>query len=394
MADKYVMIGLGSGANDGTSWADAYQAVAGWQTALDNMAAGETCHVASVNDASVTLAAALDVDVASGAEGSRIYMVGYAYDGGSPTEDGTRVVVDGDSAAANCLVGDNEDYWTIRNFEFINSTGDAVSGPNSPYFWIWINCQANNAGGDGWGQSFYSGQWVDCHTASNANHGWDEQYYGALIFCSAINNTQNGIRCSYSACICCLAAGNASTALRPTVGSSVFFGCVSDCNRYGVYCLANAVIVGCRLTNTEVTALAGDGAASLLDLWNFYRYNATLEAGATVDHTYDGTDTRATTGLVGYNDVVYTMDFDNGVGATPFAVGETITGTMFEDGEGLTGGTSGKTGDVDDFPTISGTPDCRLRLGAGSFRTPLDLNQGLKVAINRGLPNVPIIGAR
>jgi len=419
VADLYVMIGLATGDDDGTSWPNAYQDVAGFQAALDAATAGDTVHVCSVDDADVTLAAGLDCDTNAGDAGSLIQVIGYAYNGGSPVNDGTKVTIDGNSTAANCTKH-TKYHWSWQNFAFANATSDNVSALSAQYNY-WLNCDSYNSGRHGWaiGLSYFS-TLAYCRAWGNAVQGIDQCYSTIIIGCTTWNNAAGVKLMSSAVAVGCVAYNNADHGIRHDSALGLLINCVSDCNRgSGTFTSRSGTIALSRFTNNAVYGHALS-TATLLDLFNLTFGNGSgAENGSTVYQQLKGSNTRIEAASARYADVTYEMDFDSGSG-TAFVVGETVTGgtnsttaviteitdngatgtikfknqdgIMFADGETLTGSIGGKTATVDGYPAVSGTPDYRLKLGADGFRQLLPVSgAGPGIYANIGLPNVPLI---
>jgi len=350
MADRYVMIGLATGNDDGTSWTDAYQSVAGFQTALDATAAGDTCHVASVSDADITLAAPMDIDTTQGTATSPCELVGYGYNGGSPTEDGTYVCLDCDSAALCGLKSADKDFWVVRNFEIKNSTGDCVEGATAnPRSWIFNNCYLHDAAGAGIGDGaaakpFDRCAFVYCRFEDNTTLGADAQYAN-YSFCTFIGNGTYGFNSgSYSVVYGSVIHGNTGDGGYTSIGGGIF-DCVFDGNSDGIDLgNAGAAVIGCTQTNNGAYGIRCRGLAVVLYcLQNGNTSGAILETAPAYEELKG-----ASTDVAGAE--------------------------MYEDQAN------------DKFTN---------RIGAPGFRNVLTLPDGLsKVSFGTGLPNVPILHPR
>jgi len=303
MSDIYADGQLASGANDGTSWADAYQGAAGLQTAIDNAVAGDTVHVTRT----FTLAAAIDVDQASGAVGNRIEVVGYNYNAGSPVNDGTKAVFDGNSAAASCIDCADKDYWTWRNIRFTGATGDNVTASVAPAsYHSFINCDMDSAGADGVGNSGGSGyqftHFILCRIHSNGTYGVSACSSCLYMWTSVYDNGSVGI-----------VAGSANlfimSAFWGNGNDNLFFAsycyviaCVSDdAADDNIYASGSANVVALsRITGTG-DGIVGDGGAEYFDLFNFYN-TGSVATNITAYPNVRGSSSRLTTGAEGYED--------------------------------------------------------------------------------------------
>ena len=222
MADKYVRIGdpVNGG---GTSWGDAYNSFAGLQTAIDEMAAGETCHLSVVDNDEIDLegGAALDIDAAGGVWTGRIHLVGYNDNSDSPVEDGTRVVFNaGDGTPINhCVLIDDRDHWELRNLTFTNgaNTNIEISNVDNVSNWMFINCVSDNGGDVGFGSSSISAKviiaasFIGCLAINNSSGGFVPyaSSSSSAQLCLSINNGGYGFY--YLSCFDCVAANNSGT---------------------------------------------------------------------------------------------------------------------------------------------------------------------------------------
>ncbi len=153
MATYYADFDLGTGNNDGTAWADAWQTMDDVQAGTNGTApaAGDTVLCRGTNTLSSVPALS-----ASGTAGNPIIYVGVNSSG--VYEDGTRAVLDANSSAANALDWNSREYTYFTAFDFLNGTSHNIIGMNK--FNVMYDCRIVNAGGDGVNsatsnQSFY-----------------------------------------------------------------------------------------------------------------------------------------------------------------------------------------------------------------------------------------------
>ncbi len=190
---------LGTGNNDGTDAANAWQTL---QDAIDGSngvapAAGEIVYCVGTD----TLAAAIDMDGNSGTDADGpIRFIGCS--DLTPTIDGTRAVIDGGVAVANCIATWSVASIWFENFEFTGGTGtgvvlSAATADENEF----INCIFHDAGAHG----------VDCDTGalhniftrcqfySNANDGFTNGgNLTTFVFCSFYLNGDSGIDASFA----------------------------------------------------------------------------------------------------------------------------------------------------------------------------------------------------
>ena len=287
------------------TWAKAATSL---QTIADLATSGDGCYCRNTQ----TLAAPIDFDTNSGttADGY-ITFIGCADNGDTGAEDGTNVdgtpfVLDGNSAAAQCILATTHDYIRIENFELTGATGDGYDATDNADYWIWINCLSHNNGASGWdmdGCDFHT--FIKCIAHTNVD-GWsDLEYDNTLLFCVSYINTDHGFTTdNRTVFIGCLAHDNGPDAgdagYSVDQGNCRFFNCVADGEVTGIelFQIDGQIIVGCRITNNA----EGIDFSSELALcgWNYFHGNTAdlanpvawsdkgLYAAYIVDETDDG----------------------------------------------------------------------------------------------------------
>jgi len=288
---------LATGANDGTSWADAWQGAAGLQMLCDTLTAGDVGYIRNT----FTLAAAIDIDVASGTDGNPIRVIGCNAAG---DVDGTKVLIDGDGAAANCLATDGQDFWYWDNVEFANATGHNVNASAEADDWRFHRCSSHDAGDAGFG-----GYWRRClfsyTEAYNNIDGIDYSRDSMYIGCGFHNNSGNGVNCIYSNVFSnCWIHNNGTYGVYIDGNGAISFDhCVIDGNQaVGLRIIWGQILIrGCMFTNNVTRALWLDDA-SCTDLNNIFINNGTDIFGSAAFSDDKGVTTRITSGTVGYED--------------------------------------------------------------------------------------------
>jgi len=232
MADWFMSL-AGAGGATGADWAnrEAFSQAA-LQAAIDQLTGGDILYL---EDDTYTLSANLDLDVLAGtAYNAMAQILGVNSSG---ADDGSRAIIDGNSAASDCLdMGTaGKDYIHIKNLEIINATANGIfTSTNS------INCIFEN---------------LDCN---NNNMGISSQtttYYAKYMNCSFNNNSHTGL---YNTGTCSIRYCNSSN------------------NQYGFNSIANtAPITHCLIY--------GNSVANIL--------NASIIENCTIDGTRGGTNT-------------------------------------------------------------------------------------------------------
>ena len=184
MADIYCD-SAATGANDGTSWTDAYTSIEA--AAILAATAWDTVHIS----ASATYSPAATLTMTGvGTSSNPAKVIGYNQTG--KVNDGTQVVIDGGSSVNNGMVlGTGQDYFHISNLYFSNFTSEGFRGAATTDGCFMDNVSASGAivGLAG----FRFSVWNNCHSWGNSSHGWwnvDDRC--KLIECSAYDNGGDG----------------------------------------------------------------------------------------------------------------------------------------------------------------------------------------------------------
>lgn len=215
-----------TGAADGSSWADAWTDL---QIAVDTAVAGGIIYCRGIQ----TLTTQIDIDTNSGN-----YTSGYIKIIGcneSGDNDGTRFVLDGNSAATFCLNFSGREYIILENIECKNATSHGIDDGSSANNYIYfINCSFHDNGGSGviiyyirysvfFRCAFYNNTsdgvtdvnigmiFLFCSIHDNGSHGIDAYAgYDALIYgCLIYDNSGNGVYQGSPAILHCVINGNA-----------------------------------------------------------------------------------------------------------------------------------------------------------------------------------------
>jgi hypothetical protein len=296
MATYYVDPAAG-GANNGTSWTDAWTTM---QSALDNgaAAAGDLNYCRGTE----TLAATLDVDTNAGNATDFIRFIGTNASG---TVDGTKFVIDGNSAAATCLDINGVDDITFENIECKNATSHGVTASGISSYYFFYNVHSHDNGGSGFNltTNLRTSRFLRCKAIDNTADGWEGLYLSSALFCEAtgngaigFDNVRNG-----GHIIGCIVHDNTSDGIRlSNVDDGVIMHCVIDANGgHGVNGSSTRILalLGNRITNNT-----GDGLNITnkgFEDFNLYLSNANSIVAA-ADLIEIGNS--LATGTEGYND--------------------------------------------------------------------------------------------
>lgn len=303
MADYYVDPAAG-GANDGggdgaandptdtDNWTDAWTDV---QSAFDTAVVGDIVYCRGTQ----TLTAIIDIDTNEGdTTNGFIRFIGVE---GLLGNTGTRFVLDGNSAVANCLKQNSMNFIFLENFECKNATGDGMEGLSpSTSGNVFVNCSFNTNGGFGFDGNFIRGSFLfRCTFFGNSSNGVNRG--GAVyFFCSFHDNTGIGMSLNgvSSQSIGCLYYDNGNDGIGIVDASSLVFNGVINGNTDDGIVASRAPIIGCRITNHSG---AGDIGLNLSDVvsvygWNYYEDNdgANIQNGSvSIEILNDGASTEA-----------------------------------------------------------------------------------------------------
>jgi hypothetical protein len=280
MTTYYVDTTAGGG-GDGAAWGTAWNNL---QSAIDKpLAAGDVVLCYSNGETNKeSPAATIDFDGTSGDTTSGyIKFIGCSANSGDGSPDGTKYVLDG-GGARDPIAAMNCDYIWIENFRFTNASGDGVDSTNAPDYWVWVNCEFDNNGDDGYSCETYLAQYhtfVCCRFHSNTGNGAYGGRYGQYINCAFYQNGENGIyvlwhtnrylRCAFfdngDSQINCMENSN-------TLIDSCIFDGTNQSSETGLDIRSdNTTVLASRFTNCD-TGLDGDSDVAIVG-WCLFHNN-------------------------------------------------------------------------------------------------------------------------
>lgn len=301
-----------AGDDDGTSWTDAWPSL---QTAADTAVAGDIVYCRGTQ----TLAAAIDFDTKAGtAAGGYIKFIGCNSSGNN---DGTRFVLDGNSAATNCIVSGAIGWVWLENIECKNATGDGVVLNGSSAAWVLLNVISHDNGTSGCEANYPDDCiFLKCAFYDNGSDGLRELDNSAVVASSSHGNSGDGFdtlrACSFEMCAI---YGNTGSGV-VDAGTNTFTQCVFHANGTGISLgtvVGASCFVGCRITGN--TTGMSVNAAQRAKLLNCYFGGNTTDISGTYDALRnDGVDQNTLAGSDTDNGYVASAsdDFNLAPGAT------------------------------------------------------------------------------
>jgi len=247
------------------------------QTIVDLATAGDINYYRGTK----TLAAPIDFDTTNGdTTNGYVKHIGCAADG---SIDGTKYVLDGNSAATYCIYcATNGNYHWIENFELKNATSHGYYAPSTGDYNVLVNSIAHNNGGDGFYIGSSTATMILCKGYSNTSDGaLLNSSRIRLYFCSFYNNSEYGINASTSAnsnlLFGCLIHNNTTIGIDSLDNAPSIINCVIDGETTGILIGADqyAHLIGNRITNNTT----GVNCNTKLNLagWNYFHASGTAD---------------------------------------------------------------------------------------------------------------------
>jgi parallel beta-helix repeat protein len=301
MATRYVDPAAG-GANNGTSWTDAYTSLA---TAFTNAVAGDIVYCRGTETRNA--AAGALAPSASGTYNARIQYIGCNAAGTARAGQFTvKSYANGDAPADLYKTTSARNYLTFENFTFDGGSKWSTNSFNSTvynYYEYFKNCIFKNLTNGFSPGSFSRSTWVQCVFDSNTSGLNDCDQVNMFLFCKFIHNSGAGATTvrNYCSFFNCLFHGNGAGGInfyQNGVGNLVT-NCTFDGNTgSGIYLSSqlNSVIYGNRFTNNTRYGIEStyDEYGTVEDYNHFYNNTLGLKnktnTGATNDVTGTGSD--------------------------------------------------------------------------------------------------------
>lgn len=294
-----------AGANDGTSWTDAWTTI---QTAFDTAVAGDVVYCRGTQ--TFGSATPLDIDTNSGTNAAgHIKFIGCNASG---NRDGSRFVVDANSQACGGIHINGSSLVWLENIEVKNCGGSSKDGfyadTGQGLGCVFINCSSHNNSGAG-----FNLRWlgpllmIRCTSHINAGAGFSFYFAGVkCLFCVAHDNTTDGFVAdnptipTAKVYLGCLSYDNGDDGIGGFGPDDLSFNCAFDGNADdGVELIANTALSGALVAATRITNHSGAGDIGLnanskpcLTLACYFEdndgdniQNATLHSNISIDGT-------------------------------------------------------------------------------------------------------------
>lgn len=292
-----------TGANNGTSWTDAYTSLQSAVTACSGT--GNIIYARG----SQSLTGSIDfASAASGAIGYYNKIIGCNASGNN---DGTYFVIDGantNGAGAAGFWTRTSTYWWIENVHVRRCQGDGFGGTSgTSTSWVFLNCKASSNGAVGFnanGTQSANRVLFKCIAASNTGNGFTNNRLSLLAFCVANGNGARGMQTYSETVYGCVSVNNTADGILSYGGTII--NCVVDDNgstssHVGIDLqFSRSDAIGCRVTNQTGIGIRTASTQSGLTLHNFVHTCSEGEFNSLAGALALGGDT--TSGTQGYVD--------------------------------------------------------------------------------------------
>jgi len=190
--------------------------------------------------------------------------------------DGTRYVIDGNNAAANCIIA-NTNYSSIVNVEAKKATGVGILATGGAYSFIY-GCYARENGGIGISAGT-AHKVINCLAESNAGDGITT---GRVLFSCSFNNTGRGIVATFA--VGNLIYGNSGDQLESALYGVFLFNVIdgAPATKKGIYGYAGDASMFNKITNCAIGQDIRSGYATVR-LGNHFANNTDDELGTIKD---------------------------------------------------------------------------------------------------------------
>jgi hypothetical protein len=284
-----------SGGSDSGTMANPWTDI---QSAMNTVAAGDIVYCTGTQ----TLASSKTLQTA-GTAAAYVEWIGTTP---AWADDGTKFIMDANSAAAFCVDAADIDYQFFKNFEFKNATSDGVGGVSTPDLYIYQNCDFNNNARYGvfsqrGGRNLHA---ANCSFNNNSSYG-SFNGLGSYSKCQFIGNGDYGLRLSGGLAVSnSLFHNNTNGGIYLITNGPCISGCTIDGETIGIN-VANPPqgIVDCRITNCTTGITTTSAGASFIGNCFFYGNGTDYSTAGSVfvdsytrvsgDNTSDGYTDRA-----------------------------------------------------------------------------------------------------
>lgn len=244
------------GANNGTSWTDAYTSL---NTALAAVAAGDTVLVSGTFNETVTISVA-------GTVTAPVLVRGDDRSGGAGVGQPAQFTIDGQSTRANCLTtslaSNTNAMYCFRNMTCTGATSHGVSLAAIRHV-TYKNCRSHTNGGNGWLCTNSGHSFETCRADGNTAIGIEGNDI-VIVGCKIHGNGGNGVLPTAITAFSCLFYNNtgADIECNSTSGQISIFNCTVDGDgktaegiridggSHRGHCVVNTAVVGCSGTGS------------------------------------------------------------------------------------------------------------------------------------------------
>src|SRR3990167_4882576 len=276
------------------------------QKALDTAVAGDTVYWFGTQ----TLAALVDIDTNSGS--IAVGLIKHIGSNSAGADDGTMAILNGDSAAVNCLKITATSFILMKNIELKNSTSTGLLWASAGSNFTFINVWAHNCGAHGFNMATFGAIkiWIRCRAYSNTTSGWNgsqgENFWGCVGYSNSVNGAAvSTVGSNYNSCVFYSNTTSGLNTLGAGAGTYLVQNCVINNCASGIIVsstVMNLSMIGNRITNNATAGISMATGKIAFEDHNYINGNGTNISTAGTAIIIQGGNSTVGSGTDGYTD--------------------------------------------------------------------------------------------